>query len=82
MAPTLCLIENVVIEKALELFKFGCGDGIFAPGGSIANMYAMVCARYKIVPDVKKTGLFGQPALVAYTSEDVRINNVCITVLF
>lgn len=33
MAPVLCLIENVVIEKALELFKFGEGDGIFAPGG-------------------------------------------------
>lgn len=39
----------------------------------MANMFAMVCARYKSVPDIKRTGLFRQTILVAYTSEDVRL---------
>ncbi|XP_055607467.1 acidic amino acid decarboxylase GADL1 [Uranotaenia lowii] len=33
-------------------------------------MYAMVAARFKALPDVKRTGLAGQPTLVAFTSED------------
>jgi glutamate decarboxylase len=34
-------------------FPDGHGDGIFCPGGSIANGYAISCARYNHVPDVK-----------------------------
>jgi glutamate/tyrosine decarboxylase-like PLP-dependent enzyme len=31
----------------------GQGDGIFCPGGSIANGYAISCARFNAFPDVK-----------------------------
>ncbi|PSN40570.1 Cysteine sulfinic acid decarboxylase, partial [Blattella germanica] len=39
-------------------------------GGSMSNMYGMVLARYKAVPDSKTKGLFGIPPLVAFASED------------
>ena len=32
------------------------GDGIFCPGGSMSNMYGMMLARHKTVPDVKVKG--------------------------
>jgi hypothetical protein len=40
-------------------------------GGSVSNMYGMVLARYKAIPDSKTKGLSGLPPLVAFTSEDV-----------
>ncbi|XP_058453024.1 acidic amino acid decarboxylase GADL1-like isoform X2 [Malaya genurostris] len=33
-------------------------------------MYAMVAARFRTLPDVKRTGLSNQPVLVAFTSEE------------
>jgi hypothetical protein len=44
---------------------------IVSAGGSMSNMYGMVLARYKAVPDSKMKGLSGLPPLVAFTSEDV-----------
>lgn len=49
---------------------YGKGDGIFAPGGSMSNMYGMSLARYKIYPDVKTKGVFGMKQLVLFTSEE------------
>lgn len=71
VGPTFTLIEDALIKKCLELFGFNEGDGILSPGGSISNMYAMVAARFRAIPDVKRTGLSNQIALVAFTSEDV-----------
>lgn len=65
-------MERQVIEKTLELIGYPSmpdGDGILCPGGSISNMYGMVLARYKMIPDVKKKGLAGLPPLVCFTSE-------------
>jgi glutamate decarboxylase len=46
--------ETVLCEMRRILgFPEGRGDGIFCPGGSIANGYAISCARYNFVPDVK-----------------------------
>uniref|UniRef100_A0A182R191 Glutamate decarboxylase n=1 Tax=Anopheles farauti TaxID=69004 RepID=A0A182R191_9DIPT len=71
VGPTFTLIENAVVEKCLRLFNFGQGDGILCPGGSMSNMYAMVTARYRAVPDVKRTGVSNLPQpLVVFTSED------------
>ena len=44
---------------------------IVSVGGSMSNMYGMVLARYKAVPESKTKGLSGQQTLVAFTSEDV-----------
>lgn len=40
-------------------------------GGSMSNMYGMVLARYKAIPDSKVKGLSGLPPLVVFASEDV-----------
>jgi hypothetical protein len=37
----------------------------------MSNMYGMVLARYKAVPNSKTKGLSGLPPLVVFTSEDV-----------
>lgn len=71
MGPVFTLIEDALIKKCLALFGFQDGDGILSPGGSISNMYAMVAARFRALPDVKRTGLANQPTLVAFTSEEV-----------
>uniref|UniRef100_A0A182VX91 Cysteine sulfinic acid decarboxylase n=1 Tax=Anopheles minimus TaxID=112268 RepID=A0A182VX91_9DIPT len=71
VGPTFTLIEDAVIDKCLRLFDFGDGDGILCPGGSMSNMYAMVAARYRTVPDVKRIGVINLPEpLVVFTSED------------
>lgn len=39
----------------------------------MANMLAMVLARYKLKPETKTKGLFNMLPLVAFISEDVSI---------
>ncbi|XP_069672798.1 acidic amino acid decarboxylase GADL1-like [Periplaneta americana] len=69
VAPVFVLVECAVLQRVLKIVGFSDGDGIFSPGGSISNMYGMVLARYKAVPECKTKGLSGQPPLVAFTSE-------------
>lgn len=71
-------MENEVIQTFCRLFGFVDGDGIFAPGGSMSNMYGMTLARYAANPDVKKTGMFGLKPLVAFTSEEVKVMKLLI----
>ena len=33
-----------------EIIGFAGGDSVFAPGGSICNMYALLVARHKVRP--------------------------------
>lgn len=47
------------------------GDGIFAPGGSMSNMYGIVLARYHNFPEIKTKGLASVGQLVAFTSQEV-----------
>lgn len=55
VAPVFILMEEVVLKEMRSIvgWKDGDGDGIFCPGGSIANGYAIQCARFKYMPDVK-----------------------------
>lgn len=55
VAPVFILMEEVVLKEMRQIvgWEDGCGDGIFAPGGSIANGYAIQCARFHFMPDVK-----------------------------
>lgn len=69
VGPVFTLIENVLIEKFLQMFGFPSGgEGIFSPGGSMNNMYAMTLGRYRHNPDFKRKGVFGSAPLVAFTS--------------
>lgn len=65
-------MEREVIEKSLQLVGYPPppeADGILCPGGSMSNMYGMILARYKKIPDIKTKGLTGCPHLVCFTSE-------------
>ncbi|XP_030054046.1 cysteine sulfinic acid decarboxylase isoform X2 [Microcaecilia unicolor] len=61
-------MEEVLLKKLRELIGWQTGDGIFCPGGSISNMFAMNLARYRRYPDCKQKGLWALPKLVAFTS--------------
>ncbi|CAH2229192.1 jg1860 [Pararge aegeria aegeria] len=70
VAPVFTLIEIKVLEHVLKLFGIPNGDGIFSPGGSISMLYALVAARFKAFPEIKRKGMRGLPELVIFTSED------------
>ncbi|MGH0131473.1 UNVERIFIED_CONTAM: hypothetical protein FKN15_011256 [Acipenser sinensis] len=71
VSPTFVMIEEVILKKMIEYVGWEeGGDGIFSPGGSISNMYAVNLARYKHCPSIKDEGLSGMPRLVMFTSEE------------
>lgn len=70
VAPVYTVVERAVLKKMTELIGWEDGDGIFNPGGSMSNMYALNLARYQHCPDIKENGLFGAKRLVVFTSLD------------
>ncbi|MBN3305505.1 GADL1 decarboxylase, partial [Amia calva] len=71
VSPTFVLIEEAVINKMIQYVGWQeGGDGIFSPGGSVSNMYAVNVARYKFCPNIKEEGLSGMPKLILFTSEE------------
>uniref|UniRef100_A0A8C7X6F0 Glutamate decarboxylase like 1 n=1 Tax=Oryzias sinensis TaxID=183150 RepID=A0A8C7X6F0_9TELE len=72
VAPVFTLMEDAVLKKMMELIGWDeGGDGIFNPGGSMSNMYAVNLARYRFCPDIKEVGLYNAPRLVMFTSQEV-----------
>jgi len=70
VGPALVVAEHMVVRELLKIFGFEEGDGIFCPGGSVANMYSIIMARHKRFPELKKTGLSGlKEPLVIFTSD-------------
>nr|ABF22453.1 cysteine sulfinic acid decarboxylase [Takifugu rubripes] len=67
-APVFVLMENEVLRSLRLLIGWTEGDGIFCPGGSTSNMYAMNLARFQLFPEVKSQGLCGLPRLAIFTS--------------
>ncbi|XP_060534791.1 cysteine sulfinic acid decarboxylase [Cylas formicarius] len=72
VSPLFTLMEETVLREMRKIvgWKDGRGDGIFSPGGSIANGYAISCARCFANPDIKTKGLHSLQRLVLFTSED------------
>ena len=62
-----------VLKKMRDIIGFSQGDSILAPGGSISNMYALLCARHKFFPDYKTKGTraMDQDRIAIYTSAQV-----------
>ncbi|XP_072015152.1 cysteine sulfinic acid decarboxylase-like [Amphiura filiformis] len=69
VAPLFTVMEAEIMKRLREYCGFKSGDGIFCPGGSVANVYAMNVARHKMFPDIKKKGLSGHQRLILFTSE-------------
>lgn len=60
VAPVFILMEEIVLSEMRKIvgWKDGQGDGIFCPGGSMANGYAIACARYKFMPNIKVNKIY------------------------
>ncbi|EYC27436.1 hypothetical protein Y032_0009g723 [Ancylostoma ceylanicum] len=72
IAPVYILMEKAVMKRMWEAIGWDPdqSDGIFAPGGAIANLYALSTARHALYPRSKYVGLKDVPTLCAFTSED------------
>ncbi|XP_061871455.1 cysteine sulfinic acid decarboxylase [Colius striatus] len=70
IAPVFVLMEEVVLAKLRALVGWSTGDGIFAPGGSMSNMYAMNVARFHRFPQSRQDGNWALPRLTAFTSRE------------
>ncbi|CAK9304753.1 unnamed protein product [Gordionus sp. m RMFG-2023] len=70
ISPVYVLMEQFVINKMCEIIGFHNADGIFSPGGTISNLYAVVCARYWSNPSTKQRGNFSlDKRLIIFTSQ-------------
>jgi len=72
VAPVFTVLEHQVLREMRRCVGYanGDGDGLFCPGGSMANVYGMHCARHRALPNFKEDGSFGSPRLVVMTSKD------------
>ncbi|XP_070266247.1 cysteine sulfinic acid decarboxylase isoform X2 [Myotis yumanensis] len=70
IAPVFVLMEEEVLKKLRALVGWSSGDGVFCPGGSISNMYAVNLARYQRFPDCKQKGLRALPPLALFTTKE------------
>ena len=78
VAPVFTLIEQEVLVKLVSLVtgsstsareEWKDFDGIFAPGGTMSNLYSMHCARFHQDNAVRQNGNYNAKPLVAFTSE-------------
>lgn len=53
VAPVFTILEDEILATMRQLVGFTEGDGLFCPGGSMANIYGMHCARHHLLPDFK-----------------------------
>ncbi|KAA3606119.1 MAG: glutamate decarboxylase [Planctomycetota bacterium] len=70
VAPVATLMETALIRRMGGLAGFPDGEGVFAPGGSISNLMAVLAARNTCRPQVKQKGLQAQDRLVMFASAD------------
>ncbi|XP_072261860.1 cysteine sulfinic acid decarboxylase isoform X2 [Pyxicephalus adspersus] len=70
VAPVFVLMEDEVLRTMRSFLGWNAGDGIFCPGGSISNMYAINLARFQRFPHCKEKGLHALPRLVLFTSQE------------
>ncbi|XP_075707941.1 cysteine sulfinic acid decarboxylase [Rhinoderma darwinii] len=70
VAPVFVLMEDEVLKTMRSFIGWKTGDGIFCPGGSISNMYALNVARFQRFPQCKEKGLHALPRLVVFTSQE------------
>lgn len=69
VAPVFTLMEKMVLQRMLDMVYFTEGEGIFAPGGSISNLYAILCARHNACPEIKTKGMQHGEQFVIFTSK-------------
>ncbi|GFV34918.1 cysteine sulfinic acid decarboxylase [Trichonephila clavipes] len=70
VAPVFVLLEKALLDAMIQLVGWEDGEGIFCPGGSMANMYGMSLGRFHVNPSVKTKGIRGLPPLTCFISEE------------
>lgn len=65
------LIETALTQHMARHIGYASheGEGVFSPGGSLANLAALIVARNEAVPEAREHGLDGR-RLTVYASED------------
>jgi glutamate/tyrosine decarboxylase-like PLP-dependent enzyme len=63
------LVEREVLRRMVGAVPYPDGEGVFSPGGSLANLTAMVLARNEILPQSRDDGIQDQRPTV-YTSSE------------
>ncbi len=63
------LVEQAVLAKLLAAVGFADGEGTFTPGGSLANLVAMLLARHEAVAGARDDGL-GAGTRTVYASAE------------
>ncbi len=63
------LVERELLRHMAELAGFAGGEGCFTPGGSLANLVALLLARNAAAPDSREEGAPGG-RLTVYTSAE------------
>lgn len=69
-APVGTVVELALLERLMRFVGFEDGEGVFAPGGSIANLMAVLCARHRRFPHVKREGLRAEDRPVMFVSAE------------
>nr|XP_003702496.2 PREDICTED: cysteine sulfinic acid decarboxylase [Megachile rotundata]XP_012138826.1 PREDICTED: cysteine sulfinic acid decarboxylase [Megachile rotundata] len=72
VSPVFSLMEEELLCEMRKVvgWKDGRGEGLFCPGGSIANGYAINLARQYRFPQLKELGLCSGGKLIVFTSRD------------
>ncbi len=70
VAPVATLMEKELIKKLGDMCGFDNPDGLFMTGGSNGNLQAMMIARNRTLPHIKKEGLRNAVQLSAFVSEE------------
>ncbi|XP_041438528.1 cysteine sulfinic acid decarboxylase isoform X2 [Xenopus laevis] len=70
VAPVFVLMEEEVLTTLRHYVGWTAGDGIFCPGGSISNMYAINVARFHRFPHAKEKGLSALPRMTIFTTHE------------
>ena len=77
VAPVFTMAERACLDKMARMWaNTPAGaptpehDGLFVPGGSIANTYGILLARHNADPNIRERGLAGGPRLVGFCSDE------------
>ena len=74
VGPVATLMEREVIKQWRALVGYQQGDGMIVPGGSQANLIAIMLARHKACPTYKTEGASGA-RLRAYVSDQAHYSS-------
>jgi glutamate/tyrosine decarboxylase-like PLP-dependent enzyme len=69
LAPVFSIMEKEVTRSYCDFLGWTHVDTMFAPGGSLANFYALLSARHFYFPHAKTDGILGFPRMKIFTSE-------------